>query len=115
MNKTKSNLFFEDLKTSLEVGMLFAKGKLKLRTTVVPLPPPEIGPEDVIQLRERCQLSQQIFAKILNGSTKTVQSWEQGKHRPTQAALRLLQVLRGHPEMILKLMGNQGPIVSVSP
>jgi DNA-binding transcriptional regulator YiaG len=39
-------------------------------------------------------MSKAIFAGMLNLSTKTVQSWEEGVRKPSQAALRLIQVFR---------------------
>ena len=46
-----------------------------------------------------------IFAQVLDVSTKTVQSWEQGQRKPSQAALRLIQVFRQNPSGLLELVG----------
>jgi putative transcriptional regulator len=104
----KSNPFFKRLKTGLEEGIQFVQGKRQLHTTVFPAPPPEFRASDVVQLRLQLNLSQQAFARTLNVSTKTVQSWEQGSRRPSQAALRLLQVLRLRPEMVCEVVGVAG-------
>jgi hypothetical protein len=42
---------------------------------------------------------------MLNVSPKTVQSWEQGDRRPSQAALRLLQVIDAEPKLIFQIVG----------
>ena len=42
---------------------------------------------------------------LLNVSTKSVQSWEQGQRKPSQAALRLIQVFRQDPSGLLELVG----------
>jgi len=42
-------------------------------------------------------------------STRTVQSWEQGSRKPSQAALRLIQVFREDPEGLLRLAGINPP------
>jgi putative transcriptional regulator len=96
---------FERLKESLEEGIQFARGKLTLRTTVIPDPPPAFHAQDVVRLRKRLGLSQMIFAQILNVSAKTVQSWEQGARKPSQVSLRLLQVVKEEPKTVLYLVG----------
>ena len=50
-------------------------------------------------------MSQAVFARMLNVSTKTVQSWEQGQRSPSQAALRLIQVFRQNPSSLLGVVG----------
>ena len=45
------------------------------------------------QLRHLVGMSQLDFAQILNVSTSTIRSWEQGLRRPSVAALRFLYFL----------------------
>jgi putative transcriptional regulator len=56
------------------------------------------------KLRVKNGISQAVFAQVLNVSTKTVQSWEQGQRKPSQAALRLIQVFRQNPSGLLELV-----------
>ena len=42
-----------------------------------------------------------MVARLLNASTKTVQAWEQGRRKPSEAALRLLAVAEKYPETLL--------------
>ncbi len=51
------------------------------------------------------QVSWLDAVKFCNKSTKTVQSWEQGQRKPSQAALRLIQVFRQNPSGLLELVG----------
>jgi putative transcriptional regulator len=111
-NNSQRPSLFERLKTGLEEGIQFARGEQGLRTTVLPGPPPEFGARDVAQLRRRYHMSQREFAGILNVSAKTVQSWEQDIRRPSQAALRLLQLLRARPEVVCEVVGIPGPAAS---
>jgi DNA-binding transcriptional regulator YiaG len=68
--------------------------------------------EELAKLRLTNGMSQAGFAQVLNVSTKTVQSWEQGQRKPSQAALRLTQVFRQDPSGLLEIVGmwaqNQG-------
>lgn len=107
---------FERLKTGLEEGIRHAKGEITLKTTTVEMPdrPPEIGAEELTTLRLKSGLSQTVFARVLNVSTKTVQGWEQGERKPSQAALRLIQVFRENPAGLLEMVGMSGLLVRSS-
>jgi putative transcriptional regulator len=50
-------------------------------------------------------MSQAVFARVLNVSTKTVQSWEQGERKPSHAALRMLQLFRERPTFVFEIVG----------
>ena len=99
----KKKTLFSTLKTSLEEGITYYKGKKHLRTFHVPDPAPEYTPNQIKRIRNGLHVSQPIFALILNVSGKTVQSWEQGFRHPEKAACRLLQVLEERPEVLLKI------------
>src|SRR5262249_22035879 len=105
---------FERLKAGLEEGIRHAKGEINLKTTTIELPdrPPEVGAAELTNLRVASGMSQAIFARLLNVSTKTVQSWEQGQRKPSQAALRLIQVFRHDPAGLLEVAGMSGPVVA---
>ena len=55
----------------------------------------------LMKLRQQLNLSQAVFASVLNGSVKTVQAWEQGLRQPSYAALKLLTIAKKHPEVLL--------------
>src|ERR1700761_7849797 len=102
----------EQIRKGLEEAIRHAKGEITLRTTTLELPdrPPEIGAAELAELRLASGMSQAVFARLLNVSTKTVQSWEQGQRRPSQAALRLIQVFRHDPTGLLEVAGMTGPL-----
>jgi putative transcriptional regulator len=102
---------FDRLKAGLEEGILHAKGEITLRTTTLELPdrPPEIAAAELRQLRLASGMSRDVFARMLNVSTKTVQSWEQGARKPSQAALRLIQVFCQSPSILLEVVGMSEP------
>ena len=59
------------------------------------LPPvPPLRPEEIRRIRERSQVSQAVFAALLNTSVSTVQKWEIGQKRPTGTALKLLHLVQ---------------------
>ena|SRR5438445_11668251 len=87
--------FFKDLKAGLADAIAHEKGKLDLRSELVeiPEPPAEYKPKQIKKIREEKNYSQGVFAKVLNVSIKTVQSWESGQRAPSHAALRLLEIV----------------------
>ena len=103
MARERTKPLFERLKDSLEEAEKFAAGELTLKTFTVPEPPPTYTPARVARVRKSLRMSQGVFAHVLNVSTKTVRSWEQGLREPTQAAQRLLEVLEKRPEIIATL------------
>jgi putative transcriptional regulator len=105
MRTSKELSLSESLRMGLEEGIQFAKGKLNLRTTEVPVRPPSWHARQVVQLRQQLNMSQSVFAQMVNVSLKTVQSWEQGERQPSQAALRLLQILEARPAIVCRIVG----------
>jgi len=105
---------FERLKMGLEDAIRHANGEITLKTTTLEMPdrPPEVGATELTKLRVKSGMSQAVFARMLNVSTKTVQSWEQGQRRPSQAALRLIQVFRQNPSGLLEAAGMSVPTVT---
>jgi putative transcriptional regulator len=101
---------YERLKTGLEEAISHSRGEITLRTTTLELPeaPPEIDAETLVALRGQSAMSQAVFARMLNVSPKTVQSWEQGVRQPSQASRRLIQIFSQHPETVCSSVGLPG-------
>ena len=96
----------DDLLSAVEGARdhVVGKRKVTMRTTQVKLPDPapEMSPEEIVAARESLNVSQPVFARLLNVPTVTAVSWEKGRRKPSGAALRLLQVIRKHPDAILE-------------
>ncbi|KYC42939.1 DNA-binding protein [Scytonema hofmannii PCC 7110] len=59
------------------------------------LPPIEsLEPNQIKEIRESSQVSQAVFARILNISPSTVQKWEIGQKRPSGTSLKLLHLVK---------------------
>ena len=82
---------------------LEGKKKLTMRITRVLLPSAikRLRPKDIIGIREKLNVSQPVFAALLNVPVATARSWEQGKRKPSGAALRLLDIARQKPKILL--------------
>ena len=74
-----------------------------LRITEVKVPPPlkPLAPAEILRLRSRLGVSQAVFAALLNVPKKTATSWETGARKPSGAALKLLQLVREKPDLLI--------------
>ena len=77
--------------------------KITMRTTTVALPArvQRMRPEEVRAIRRKLKVSQAVFARLLNVPVVTEASWEVGRRNPSGAALRLLQIAKKEPEVLL--------------
>ena len=93
---------FEDLKQSLDDALAYEQGKKPpLRVTEFPDPPKPLSPAQIRAIRKSFNVSQAVFARIINVSPNAVESWEQGVRRPREATLKLLTIAHQHPEVLL--------------
>ena len=98
-----TNEFFEELKAGLNSAIEHATAKRRdLRTTTLPRPPKQMSAKQIVKVRHRLNVSQAVFARYLNISTKTIQSWEQGHGKPSGASLKLLSIAQKNPEILLE-------------
>jgi putative transcriptional regulator len=54
----------------------------------------ELTPKEIRAIRDQTNVSQAVFAALLNTSVSTVQKWEIGEKRPSGPSLKLLNVLQ---------------------
>jgi putative transcriptional regulator len=80
----------------------FAAGREPAKERAFKLPPPvkSFPAKEIRALRLRLGFTQAQFASLLNVPKVTAISWENGTRSPSGAALRLLAVVRAHPEAL---------------
>ena len=59
---------------------------------------------EVKAIRERLELSQAEFAKLIQVNLRTLQNWEQRRRRPTGPAAALLKIVANAPEAALQAL-----------
>ena len=64
------------------------------------VPAVEMKPSDILEIRKQTNLSQTVFAKLLNVNPSSVRQWEQGKRKPTGATKVLLELLKREPTVL---------------
>ncbi|HEY6352180.1 MAG TPA: helix-turn-helix domain-containing protein [Candidatus Angelobacter sp.] len=104
MKKTKKTKVkvFEDLRQSLLDVLAYERGKKSpLRVTELPDPPKPLSAAQIRAIRRSFNVSQAVFARIINVSPNAVESWEQGIRHPREATLKLLTIAHEHPEVLL--------------
>jgi putative transcriptional regulator len=72
---------------------------LTARTAVVAVAP-QFDATHIQQLRHRLNVSQRVFAEMLNVSLATVRHWEQGIRSPDGASRRLLEIVERDPAVL---------------
>ena len=96
----KRNLFSE-LSSALIDAKLHSEDKLTLKTHVIEIPHElDITPREIVDLREKFNMSRGIFAKYLHTSSRTLENWEQGRSKPNEQAVTLLKLVKSHPETL---------------
>jgi putative transcriptional regulator len=94
---------FEDVRQALTDAAAWERGeKVDLRVTRVPSAPKPMKPAEIRRIRTSLNASQAVFARFLCVSPKAVQSWEQGIRRPQSSALRLLEIAKRNPRILLQ-------------
>ena len=89
---TVQNLLLNGINTS------FSEKELKELGVIIP--EVKINAKDIQQIRKKVKLSQNVFAKLLNVSSSSVQQWEQGKRIPSGSTKVLLELLQMNPTIL---------------
>ena len=101
-NKKKKVKIFSELQQSLHDAFRYEQGdETRLRVTELPPPPKPLTPSQIRAIRKSFNVSQVVFARIINVSPNAVESWEQGVRHPREATLKLLTIANRHPEVFL--------------
>lgn len=58
--------------------------------------------DEIRALRRSLQLSVRVFADVLGVSAKTVEAWEKGTNVPSGPALRLMNAMKRHPDILIE-------------
>jgi putative transcriptional regulator len=80
------------------------EGKRTLRTHTVEVKPvPKVKARELIELRERLNMSRAVFARYLRTNPRTLENWEQGRARPNAQAAVLIRLVERYPDTVARL------------
>lgn len=74
--------------------------KKELDSLGVKIPEVKLSTVQIKEIREQMNLSQTVFARLLNVSPSSIRQWEQGKRKPTGATKVLLELLKKSPHLL---------------
>ncbi len=93
---------FDALLASMKQGADHASGKITARTHQMRSRATAFSGDEIAAIRQCMNVSQAVFADLLNVPKATAISWERGLRSPSGAAVRLLQIARNSPGALLE-------------
>jgi putative transcriptional regulator len=95
---------FAEMMQGVEEMAAHRVGKITLRSdTFAEKPAPDVSAQEIVALRERLQMSQNVFAKRIRTSASTLRNWEQEKSKPNAQAALLIKLVEKFPDMVDRL------------
>lgn len=90
----------ETVQDIVNSGLKTSFTKKELNSLGVIIPEVQLTTYQIKEIRENLNLSQTVFAKLLNVSPSSIRQWEQGKRQPTGATQVLLDLLKRSPHVL---------------
>lgn len=99
----KRNLF-DELNEGLQALRDESKGKITLKKhSVEKITAPELKSGELIELRQKLNVSQAVFAQYLRINKRTLENWEQGRAKPNAQAAVLIKMVEKYPDTLSRL------------
>ena len=74
---------FDEIKLGVEQAIAYEKGELKAKKVTLSIAPVDVfTPSEIKSIRNSTGLTQNLFAKYMGVSVKTVEAWESGRNHP---------------------------------
>ncbi len=77
----------------IDIGVKVSFTKKQLDDLGVRVPSVKLTADEIKNIRKNMNLSQMVFAKLLNVSLSSVRQWEQGVRQPSGSTMILLELL----------------------
>ena len=84
----------------LEVDLKVSFTKKELDKLGVKVASVSISAEEIQSIRKTLDVSQSVFAKLLNVSLSSVRQWEQNLRHPSGSTMVLLELLQKEPKLL---------------
>ena len=92
---------FSELSSALVVAREYSVGKVTLKNHKInDISELDISPNEIVSIREQFNMSRGVFARLLHTSSRTLESWEQGRSAPNGQAITLLRLVQRYPETL---------------
>ena len=90
----------ETVQDMMDSGIKVSFTKKELDLLGVEIPKIQFTSNQIIAIRKQMNLSQTVFAKVLNVSASSIRQWEQGKRKPSGSTKVLLELLEKSPHLL---------------
>jgi len=100
MRDSIKNAIGETVQDMINSGANVSFTKKELDSLGITIPKVQVTGDQIQAIRRQMNLSQNVFAKLLNVSSSSIQQWEQGKRRPTGSTKVLLELLEKSPHLL---------------
>jgi putative transcriptional regulator len=100
MRDSIKNSIGETVQDLMNSGIKTSFTSKELNSLGVNIPDVQLSTIQIKEIREQMNLSQTVFAKLLNVSPSSIRQWEQGKRHPTGATQVLLELLKKTPHLL---------------
>ena len=100
MRKSIKNAIGETVQDMMNSGVEVSFTKKELDSLGVEIPKVQLTTDQIIAIRKQMNLSQTVFAKVLNVSASSIRQWEQGKRKPSGSTKILLELLEKSPHLL---------------
>jgi len=100
MRKSIKKAIGDTVQDLINSGMQTSFTKKELDSLGIYIPEIQITTDQIKSIREQMNLSQTVFAKMLNVSPSSIRQWEQGKRTPSGSTKVLLELLQTSPHLL---------------
>ena len=100
MRSTIKNAIAETVQDLVNSGMKVSFTKKELDELGIKIPNVYFTAEQIVAIRKKMNLSQTVFAQVLNVSPSSIRQWEQGKRKPSGSTKVLLELLEKSPHLL---------------
>ncbi len=104
MSKKMMEALADVVQGTIDAGVKTTFTERQLKELGIKIQKIEFAPKQIQKVRSKTNLSQAVFAKILNVSVSSVRQWEQGTRTPTGSTKVLLNLLSKQPELVHQII-----------
>ncbi|WP_295460510.1 helix-turn-helix domain-containing protein [uncultured Pseudomonas sp.] len=95
---------FAEIMTGIGEMAAEREGKITLRQHKVEAKAqPKVSAKQIVAIRMRHKMSQEVFARVIRTKPATLRNWEQGKAKPNPQAAMLLKLVERHGDMLERM------------
>jgi putative transcriptional regulator len=100
MRKSSNKAIVSTVTDMLKADLKVSFTQKELRKMGVEVKPVSFSAEEISSIRKTLNVSQSVFAKLLNVSLSSVRQWEQGLRKPSGSTMILLELLQKEPHLL---------------